>query len=198
MSMRIDGIDRYLSDVKSTLDGLDRNDLVRFADALMQAYEDGRQIFVFGNGGSGSTASHFCGDFLKGVSYGLDKRFRFLCLNDNVPALLAIANDIGYEDVFVEQLKNHMGRGDLVIGISGSGNSMNVVKALRYAKQNGAVTVAMCGYDGGRIIGMTDVHVHARIDNMEVTEDVHLVAIHCLKTMLKERLRDRQVQVGPI
>jgi D-sedoheptulose 7-phosphate isomerase len=196
--MRIERIDRYLSDVKSTLDDLDRNDLVRFADALMQAYEDGRQIFVFGNGGSGSTASHFCGDFLKGVSYGLDKRFRFLCLNDNVPALLAIANDIGYEDVFVEQLKNHLSRGDLVIGISGSGNSMNVVKALRYAKENGAVTVAMCGYDGGRIIGMTDVHVHARIDNMEVTEDVHLVAIHCLKTMLKERLRDRQVQVGLI
>lgn len=198
MSMRIEGIDQYLNTVKSTLDDLDRNDLVMFADALMKAYSDGRQIFVFGNGGSGSTASHFCGDFLKGVSYGLDRRFRFLCLNDNVPALLAIANDVGYEDVFVEQLKNHLSKGDLVIGISGSGNSMNVVKALRYAKENGAVTVAMCGYDGGRIVGLTDVHVHARIDNMEVTEDVHLVAIHCLKTMLIERLRNRQVQGGSI
>jgi D-sedoheptulose 7-phosphate isomerase len=194
--MRIEGIDQYLNDVKSTLDDLDRKDLLMFANALMKAYADGRQIFVFGNGGSGSTASHFCGDFLKGVSYGLDKRFRFLCLNDNVPALMAIANDVGYEDVFVEQLKNHLSREDLVIGISGSGNSMNVVKALRYAKENGAVTVAMCGYDGGKIIGLTDVHVHARIDNMEVTEDVHLVAIHCLKTMLRERLRDHQVQSG--
>ena len=198
MSMRIEEIDHYLDDVKSTLDDLDREDLEMFADALMKAYADGRQVFVFGNGGSGSTASHFCGDFLKGVSYGLERRFRFLCLNDNIPALLAIANDIGYEDVFVEQLKNHMRKGDLVIGISGSGNSMNVVKALIYAKENGAVTVAMCGYDGGKIIGMTDVHVHARIDNMEVTEDVHLVAIHCLKTMLKERLRDQQVQFRSI
>ena len=142
----------------------------------------------FGNGGSGSTASHFCGDFLKGVSCGLDKRFRFLCLNDNIPALLAIANDISYEDVFIEQLKNHLQENDLVIGISGSGNSMNVVKALQYAKDHGAVTVAMCGYDGGKIIGIADIHVHAPIDNMEVTEDVHLVAIHCLKTMMIQRL----------
>ncbi len=192
--MKADGIDRYLGEVKSTLDNLDREDLERFADALMKAYSEGNQIFVFGNGGSGSTASHFCGDFLKGVSYGLEKRFRFLCLNDNIPALLAIANDISYEDVFVEQLKNHMRKDDLVIGISGSGNSMNVVKALQYANDNGAVTVAMCGFDGGRIIGMADIHIHARITNMEVTEDVHLIAIHCLKTILKERLQNQQIQ----
>ena len=186
--MKSEGIDRYLDEVKMTLDKLDRRDLEKFADALMRAYLEGKQIFVFGNGGSGSTASHFCGDFLKGVSYGLEKRFRFLCLNDNVPALLAIANDIGYEDVFLEQLKNHLQKNDLVIGISGSGNSMNVVKALRYAKDSGAVTVAMCGYDGGKIFGIADIHVHAPIANMEVTEDVHLVAIHCLKTMMKQRL----------
>jgi D-sedoheptulose 7-phosphate isomerase len=102
--------------------------------------------------------------------------------------LLAIANDISYEDVFIEQLKNHLQENDLVIGISGSGNSMNVVKALQYAKDHGAVTVAMCGYDGGKIIGIADIHVHAPIDNMEVTEDVHLVAIHCLKTMMIQRL----------
>ena len=190
--MRNEGIEHYLDQVKETLDDLDREDLEKFADALMNAYENGRQVFVFGNGGSGATASHFCGDFLKGVSYGLDRRFRFLCLNDNIPALLAIANDIGYENVFVEQLKNHMQADDLVIGISGSGNSMNVVKALQYAKENGAVTVAMCGYDGGKIIAMADVHVHAEIENMEVTEDVHLVVIHCLKTLLKARLGNRQ------
>ena len=190
--MRNKGIEHYLDKVKTTLDKLDRQDLEKFAEALMKAYLDGRHIFVFGNGGSGSTASHFCGDFLKGVSCGLDKRFRFLCLNDNVPALLAIANDISYEDVFIEQLKNHLQGNDLVIGISGSGNSMNVVKALQYAKDNGAVTVAMCGYDGGKIIGMADIHVHAPIANMEVTEDVHLVAIHCLKTMMKQRLGNQQ------
>jgi D-sedoheptulose 7-phosphate isomerase len=186
--MRNKGIEHYLDKVKTTLDKLDRQDLEKFAEALMKAYLDGRHIFVFGNGGSGSTASHFCGDFLKGVSCGLDKRFRFLCLNDNIPALLAIANDISYEDVFIEQLKNHLQENDLVIGISGSGNSMNVVKALQYAKDHGAVTVAMCGYDGGKIIGIADIHVHAPIDNMEVTEDVHLVAIHCLKTMMIQRL----------
>jgi D-sedoheptulose 7-phosphate isomerase len=192
--MRNEGIDRYLDEVKRTLDLLDRQDLEKFADALMKAYQEGKQIFVFGNGGSGSTASHFCGDFLKGVSYGLEKRFRFLCLNDNIPALLAIANDISYEDVFIEQLKNHMKKDDLVIGISGSGNSMNVVKALHYAKDNGAATVAMCGYDGGKIIDIADVHIHAPIANMEVTEDVHLVAIHCLKTMMKQRLGNQHTK----
>ena len=192
--MKNEGIDRYLDQVKGTLDKLDRQDLEKFADALMKAYLEGKQIFVFGNGGSGSTASHFCGDFLKGVSYGLERRFRFLCLNDNIPALLAIANDISYEDVFMEQLKNHMNKDDLVIGISGSGNSMNVVKALQYAKDNGATTVAMCGYDGGKIIGIADVHVHAPIANMEVTEDVHLVAIHCLKTMMKQRLGNQHTK----
>jgi D-sedoheptulose 7-phosphate isomerase len=191
MNMRTEGIDDYLGKVKTTVDNLDREDLEKFAEALMNTYLNGNQIFVFGNGGSGSTASHFCGDFLKGVSCGLDKRFRFLCLNDNIPALLAIANDISYEAVFTEQLKNHMRSGDLVIGISGSGNSMNVVKALQYAKDNNAVTVAMCGYDGGKIIGMADIHIHAEIDNMEVTEDVHLIAIHCLKTLIKERLHDQ-------
>ena len=193
--MKNESIDRYLDQVKKTLDMLDRQDLDKFADALMKAYQEERHIFVFGNGGSGSTASHFCGDFLKGVSYGLDRRFRFLCLNDNIPALLAIANDIGYEDVFIEQLKNHLQKNDLVIGISGSGNSMNVVKALTYAKDNGAVTVAMCGYDGGRIYGIADIHVHAPIANMEVTEDVHLVAIHCLKTMIKQRLGNQQAKL---
>jgi len=192
--MRNKGIEHYLDKVKTTLDKLDRQDLEKFAEALMKAYLDGRHIFVFGNGGSGSTASHFCGDFLKGVSCGLDKRFRFLCLNDNIPALLAIANDISYEDVFIEQLKNHLQENDLVIGISGSGNSMNVVKALQYAKDHGAVTVAMCGYDGGKIIGIADIHVHAPIDNMEVTEDVHLVAIHCLKTMMIQRLGNQSAK----
>ena len=192
--MRNKAIDNYLDEVKTTLDKLDRKDLEMFADALMDAYVNGRQVFVFGNGGSGSTASHFCGDFLKGVSYGLEKRFRFLCLNDNIPALLAIANDLSYDEIFIEQLKNHMQKDDLVIGISGSGNSMNVVKALQYAKDHGAVTVAMCGYNGGKIIGIADIHIHAQIVNMEVTEDVHMVAIHCLKTMMKERLGNNGAQ----
>jgi D-sedoheptulose 7-phosphate isomerase len=190
-----EGIEQYLDAVKTTLDQLNRDDLEEFADALVNAYEHGRQVIVFGNGGSGATASHFCGDFIKGVSSGLDKRFRFLCLNDNVPAVLAIANDIGYEDIFVEQLKNHLQNGDLVIGISGSGNSMNVVKALQYANEKGAITVAMCGFDGGKIIRMADIHIHAMVENMEVTEDVHLIVIHCLKTLIRERLHGPAVRI---
>ena len=95
-----------------------------------------------GNGGSGASASHAAGDFLKGASYGLDKRFKMICLNDNLPSMMAIANDIGWESIFVEPLKNFLSPDDLVIGISGSGNSKNVVNALEYANAQGATTVA--------------------------------------------------------
>src|SRR5690606_32486959 len=97
---------------------------------------------------------HAAGDFLKGASYGLDKRFRMICLNDNLAAMMAIANDIGYEDIFIEQLKNFIGPDDLVIGISGSGNSENVVRAIEYAKNKGVKTMAMTGFKGGKISTM--------------------------------------------
>lgn len=181
-------IDEYFRKVSSTLDGLDRETLERFVDLILHCYERDGTLFVFGNGGSGANASHFCGDFVKGLSYASKKRFRVICLNDNMPALMAVANDISYDDIFVEQLKNFVKEGDVVIGISGSGNSPNVVRTLEYAHSVGAKTVALCGFDGGKIKQISDIALHADIMDMEVSEDIHLVITHCVKRMIMQRL----------
>jgi D-sedoheptulose 7-phosphate isomerase len=103
---------------------------------------------------------------------------------------MAIANDNSYEDIFIEQLKNFLKKDDVVIGISGSGNSMNVVKALEYANKVGAQTVALCGYSGGKIKNIVKISIHAGIDNMEIAEDVHIIVAHCIKNMIKEKLKN--------
>lgn len=178
----------YFNSVIDTLGSLNKEAVGKFVEMLLETYNNGGTIFVFGNGGSGATASHICGDFLKGISYGLDKRFKILCLNDNMPALTAIANDVTYGDIFVEQIKNFLRKDDLVIGISGSGNSRNVVKAIDFANSVGAKTVAFCGFAGGRIREIADLSIHADINNMEVTEDVHLVVGHCVKGIIINKL----------
>lgn len=177
----------YSQLVIQTLENLDNEQLLSLKRALLETYRKGGNIYLFGNGGSGATASHIAGDFMKGVSYGLEKRFRMICLNDNFAALGAISNDIGYEDVFVEQLKNHLKEGDLVVGISGSGNSENVVRAMQYARDKKVATVALCGYKGGKIKEIADVVVHAQVMDMEVTEDMHLIIFHMVKqSIIKE------------
>jgi D-sedoheptulose 7-phosphate isomerase len=137
-----------------------------------------------GNGGSGATASHFTGDFNKGLSFHKARRFRFICLNDNYATFAAYANDVGYEDVFVEPLKNFLAEGDLVIGISGSGNSPNVLKAVEYANDHGAVTLGLTGYDGGKLKTLARHGVHIPIADMQVTEDLHMVLDHLAYVVL--------------
>jgi D-sedoheptulose 7-phosphate isomerase len=182
-------IDQYFRLVATTLSRLDRPGIDGFVEMLLQTCDDGGTIFIFGNGGSAATASHICGDFVKGVSYGCPRKLKTICLNDNVPGLMAIANDISYADIFVEQIRNFLEKKDLVVGISGSGNSPNVVSALEYARQVGARTVAFCGFSGGRIKQIADLAIHAEVDNMEVAEDVHLIVAHCVKTILLSRLK---------
>ncbi|MCX8043031.1 MAG: SIS domain-containing protein [Desulfobacterota bacterium] len=182
-------VDRFFGKVIDTLNRFDRHALMRFVELVMNTYERGGTIFVFGNGGSGNTASHFCGDFIKGVSCGLQKRFKMICLNDNTSALMAIANDISYEDIFVEQLKNFLQPRDMVIGISCSGNSINVLKALAYANSIGAKTVAMCGFDGGKAQKIAQLSLHANINDMEVSEDIHLIIMHCVKQIVIKMLK---------
>lgn len=167
-----------------------KDELAAFVQELVDVRQRGGTVYVFGNGGSGSTASHFCGDLLMGVSIGLAKRFKSVCLNDNSPALLAIANDISYSDVFVEQLKNFLHPNDLVIGISGSGNSENIIKAIQYARSQGAKTVGLCGFDGGRLKQVADRPVHVNINDMEISEDVHICILHCVKMTLMDQLKD--------
>ncbi len=193
MKTNDNSIQRYLHETIDTLNSLKQDDLTNLKDLLLETYDKGNTIYVFGNGGSGATASHFCGDLLKGVSLGLKKRFKVICLNDNMPGLLAIANDISYEEIFVEQLKNFLVDGDLVIGISGSGNSPNIVKAIKYANSKTAATVAICGFDGGEIKKLAQHSVHAKTNNMEIAEDVHSYVFHCVKTLLMEYFKEANI-----
>ena len=187
---------QYIELVKSTLDALDAKALESLVDAFHSTYEKGGNIYTMGNGGSGASASHAAGDFLKGASYGLDKRFRMICLNDNLPSMMAIANDIGWESIFVEPLKNFLSSNDLVIGISGSGNSKNVVNAIEYANEQGATTVAMSGFKGGEISQIATINVHAPVMDMEVTEDVHMVIFNIVKKQMMARLMGDNPSMG--
>ncbi len=187
---------QYIDLVKSTLDALDSKALDALVEAFHTTYEKGGNIYTMGNGGSGASASHAAGDFLKGASYGLDKRFKMICLNDNLPSMMAIANDIGWESIFVEPLKNFLSEDDLVIGISGSGNSKNVVNALEYANANGATTVAMSGFKGGKISQIASINVHAPVMDMEVTEDVHMVIFNIVKKQMMARLMGDNPSMG--
>ncbi len=186
----------YIDLVKSTLDALDPKALEALVEAFHTTYEKGGNIYTMGNGGSGASASHAAGDFLKGASYVLDKRFKMICLNDNLPSMMAIANDIGWESIFVEPLKNFLSPNDLVIGISGSGNSKNVVNALEYANAQGATTVAMSGFKGGKISEIATINVHAPVMDMEVTEDVHMVIFNIVKKQMMARLMGDNPSMG--
>lgn len=171
-------MENYISVLKNQLDLLNRQAVLDFLEALLEARDNEKNIYIMGNGGSAATASHFVCDFNKGLARDNCRRFRFICLNDNVPSMMAYGNDVGYEDIFVEQLRNFINEGDLVIGISGSGNSMNVVKAIAYARESGCKTAALVGYDGGKLKDLVDYPVHIDLHDMQIVEDIHMVLDH--------------------
>lgn len=180
----INDISAYFERLKNTIDQIDKSELNNLMNVLVEAKENGKQIFIMGNGGSSATASHYVCDFNKGVSLGQEKKFKFICLNDNIPSLMAYANDLSFEDIFVEQLKNLYQEGDVVIGISGSGNSNNVLKAIEYANAHGGITVGLTGYSGGRLKEMAQCGVHIPINDMQIAEDLHMVLDHCMMKIL--------------
>ena len=177
-------IRRYIQMEKAVLDNLSADDISKVMNVLEDARLKGKRIFICGNGGSASTAAHFECDFNKGVSYDQKVKYDFECLSDNVPMMMAIANDIGYDDIFVVPLRNKLKRGDIVIGISGSGNSENVVKAVEYGNEVGAETIVLVGYDGGKLKKIAKYHIHVEVDNIQVVEDVHLMLDHLMMFIL--------------
>lgn len=183
LDLKID-IQQYFNRLKKTIDMVNIDEVNNLTFLLMDALEKGKQIFVMGNGGSASTASHFVCDFNKGLSYGKNKRFKFICLNDNIPMLMAYANDVSYDDIFIESLKNYFCEGDLVIGISGSGNSKNVLKAIEWAVAHNGITIGLTGYNGGKLKEMVSYNVHVPIDDMQITEDIHMILNHCIIKVL--------------
>ncbi len=177
-------IGAYIDLEKKILENLPQEDINQAMNMLEEARLSGKRIFTCGNGGSASTASHMVCDFNKGVSLNQEVKYDFECLSDNVAHMMAVGNDISYDDIFVIPLKNKLKEGDVLIGISGSGNSENVVRAFAYAKEKGAKTIAMTGYSGGKLKGMADCSLHVNVDNMQVAEDLHLVLNHMMMFIL--------------
>jgi len=186
----------YRQLLTDTLNRLDMAAVDAMVECFAEAHARGATIFTMGNGGSGASASHAAGDFLKGASYGLDQRFKMICLNDNLPSMMAIANDIGWDDIFVEPLKNFLQPGDVVIGISGSGNSKNVLNAMDYAKSKGATVIGMTGFKGGKLREAADISIHSDAMDMEVAEDVHMAVFNMVKKVMMARLMGDAPSMG--
>ena len=178
----------YLEHEINTIRSLDVDAINNALNLLLEAYENGNAIFVFGNGGSSATASHFQNDFNKGVSERTEKKFNFRCLNDNVATLMAISNDIGFDEVFRFQLRGHIKPGDVIMAISGSGNSKNVINAVEYAKEQGCKIIGLTGFGGGKLKELSDVSLHAPVNSMQITEDIHMIFDHLMMSVLYESL----------
>lgn len=176
-------ISTYLETEKDVLSNLNVQEINKVINLLEEKLAGENTIYIFGNGGSAATASHFQNDFNKGISEYTDKKFRFLCLNDNIATMMAIANDIGYEEVFRFQLEGKLKPGDLCIGISGSGNSPNVIHAVQYAKSQGNQVIGITGYDGGKLKELADYSLHVPIKSMQITEDVHMIFDHLIMSV---------------
>lgn len=177
-------IKEYLFDLEQNIRKMNVKKIELLANLFLKTIENGKQVFVFGNGGSAATASHLACDINKGASYGKDKRFKVICLNDNIPTMMAYANDVSYESIFIEQLKNFLCPNDLVIGFSGSGNSKNVLNAIEYANQTGAITFGITGFDGGKLAKISKYSLIIEVDDMQKIEDIHLIIVHVLMQIL--------------
>ena len=179
-------IEEYLTLEIEVLKNINKSSLNEFINLLVETQKKHKRIYIFGNGGSAATASHFQNDFNKGISEYVDDKFRFQCLNDNIATVMAIANDIGYEEVFRFQLKNNLEKDDIVVAISGSGNSRHVINAVEYAKSCGNKIVGITGYDGGKLAKLSDINLNVPIKSMQITEDVHMIFDHlCMSVLYK-------------
>jgi D-sedoheptulose 7-phosphate isomerase len=178
----------YLDRLLKTLDGMPVDDIARLSEMLYRAYSDGKQVFILGNGGSASTASHMAADLGKNTIGPNMRRFRIMSLNDNIPLLTALSNDLGYDNMFAEQLQNLIQPGDVLIVISGSGNSPNVLKAMEYAQSRSAQVAALLGFGGGKASKLSDLNVVIDSDDYGVVEDAHLIVNHILVEHFRQRL----------
>ncbi len=170
----------YRDRLIGTLNGLDLSKVDQAIAWLTEARDQGKTIFMTGNGGSAASASHFVCDMLKGASFQREKRFRILSLHDNMPTLTAYANDVGYHDAALEQLKNFAAPGDVVIAISGSGNSPNVLRAIEYANSIGCKTIGLTGRNGGKLGPLVQLQIHTPEPHMGRIEDAHMIALHMI------------------
>lgn len=170
----------YKDSLLQVIESIDLERVSRAIEWFREARASGQHIFVCGNGGSASTASHFACDMVKGASFNRSTRFRIMALTDQLPTLTAYANDVSYEAVFVEQLKNFAEPGDLFVGISGSGNSPNVLRTMEHANQACCRTIALTGRDGGKLAPMAKLSIRVPTPHMGRIEDAHMMICHMI------------------
>lgn len=173
-------IKSYIAREQEVLSKLNVESINSAMNLIHETFLNEGNIYIFGNGGSAATASHFVNDFNKGISEYTEKKFRFICLNDNVSTILAIANDISYDEIFRFQLKGRLKSNDIVIAISGSGNSKNVLLAAEYSQLKGNKVIGLTGFDGGKLKQVCDINLHAPTNSMQITEDIHMIFDHMI------------------
>jgi D-sedoheptulose 7-phosphate isomerase len=181
-------IQDYISTLQLTMDQLPDKLIADVIDLLQQARRKGSQVFILGNGGSASTASHFACDLAKNTRQEGLPHFRVIGLTDNMAMFSALANDEGYENVFSEQLASLVRPGDIVIAISASGNSLNVINATEAAHRYGATVIGFTGFDGGRLGQMANINIHVNSNIIEHVEDIHLMLEHLIVKTIKEQV----------
>lgn len=183
----IEMIEDYLNNQASCMDDLKKlsENIKMIFQKLISARDNGNSIFIMGNGGSASTATHFTSDLLKTSIIKNEKRFKAHSLSDNIPVILAWANDTEYKNIFSEQLENFLKKDDIVIGISGSGNSENVISAIEFANTKNAITVTLTGKDGGKLAKLSEINLTVPSDDMLTIETMHLMICHLITTMIR-------------
>lgn len=184
-------IKSYIDDEIEILKNLDIHAINDVLNMLEETRLNGTKVYVFGNGGSAATALHMQNDFNKGISEHLKVRYNFVCLNDNIATVMAIANDDCYENVFINQIEHQLQKGDVIIAISGSGNSENVIRAVEYAKKQGNKIIGFTGYSGGKLKNLSDINLHVPLNNMQITEDVHIIFNHMMMYILSSKLKGK-------
>ena len=177
-------ITNYYARLEKTIESLDKEALNQVMNLLQDAYKKESRIYVCGNGGSASTASHLMNDFNKGLSYDQEKKWHVVSLNDNVATLMAISNDDSYDKVFSKQLEGNITKDDILLAISGSGNSKNIIEAVK--------EVGMTGYDGGKLYQMSDFNMHVPINDMQITEDIHLTFNHMMMSVFYKKVANEK------
>jgi D-sedoheptulose 7-phosphate isomerase len=182
-------IQNYISTLQRTMDQLPQQLIADVIDVLQQARRKGSQVFILGNGGSASTASHFACDLAKNTRQEGQPHFRVIGLTDNMAMFSALANDQGYENVFSEQLASLIRPGDIVIAISASGNSQNVINAAEMAHRNESTVIGFTGFDGGRLGQLANINVHVNSNIIEHVEDIHLMLEHLIVKTIKEQVQ---------
>jgi D-sedoheptulose 7-phosphate isomerase len=191
-TMNPSNVSSYMEELCSTIQKLPVQSIDRLAGMFLSAYDGDRTIFLFGNGGSASLASHMCCDLGKGTTPAAGPRLRAVALTDNVALITAWANDTRYEAIFTEQLENLLRPGDVAFAISASGNSPNVLAALSFARRAGAVTAGITGFQGGKMRSLCDLCVIVPSDNMQIIEDLHLSIAHSVFRVVRHEMETKR------